>query len=296
MRTFFERVGAFGVAALALGAGFLGYQYYTMRQEIADLQTTLAIATTTAAFTEGELTQKLSAAEQLNNDLQMLLQARSKDLNTYNDQIASLQNTLGELDKLSKTDRELLEKYSSVYFLNENYVPASLSPIPTDYLNRPDKPEEIHSQILPHLTALLDAAKASGVDLQVLSAYRSYGMQGALKSQYKVTYGAGTANSFSADQGYSEHQLGSTVDFTTPKLGGNLTGFEKTTALPWLMAHAYEYGFALSYPKGNTHFVYEPWHWRYVGLELAKRLHDENKTLYDLDQRDINTYLVKIFD
>ena len=111
-----------------------------------------------------------------------------------------------------------------------------------------------------------------------------------------MTYGAGTANSFSADQGYSEHQLGTTVDFTNPTIGAMLTSFEKSMGYAWLQKNAYLYGFSLSYPKGNTHFVFEPWHWRYVGVELAKKLHDEGKTLYDLDQRDIDTYLIKFFD
>jgi D-alanyl-D-alanine carboxypeptidase len=87
-----------------------------------------------------------------------------------------------------------------------------------------------------------------------------------LKSQYRVTYGAGTANSFSADQGYSEHQLGTTVDFTTPKVGGTLTGFDKTDSYKWLQNNAYKYGFILSYPSSNGYYIFEPWHWRFVGL------------------------------
>ena len=89
---------------------------------------------------------------------------------------------------------------------------------------------------------------------------------------------------------------GTTVDFTTPAIGASLAGLDKTAEYAWLAAHAHEYGFTLSYPRNNTHFVFEPWHWRYVGRELAKKLHDKNKALYDLDQREINTYLLKFFD
>src|SRR5207249_3291144 len=131
----------------------------------------------------------------------------------------------------------------------------------------PDKPEQFHTQLLHHLTDLLASANATSAPLQILSAYRSFGTQANLKQGYRSTFGAGTANSFSADQGYSEHQLGTTVDFTNPTVGPALTGFEKSRAYTWLTAHAWEYGFILSYPKGNTHFVFEPWHWRYVGLE-----------------------------
>lgn len=74
---------------------------------------------------------------------------------------------------------------------------------------------------------LLEDAKDDDAELYVKSAYRSFEEQSALKSAYSVTYGAGMANQFSADQGYSEHQLGTTVDFITKGLGGKLEGFEK---------------------------------------------------------------------
>jgi D-alanyl-D-alanine carboxypeptidase len=111
-----------------------------------------------------------------------------------------------------------------------------------------------------------------------------------------VTYGSG-ANAFSADQGYSEHQLGTTFDFTTEGIGGGLvTSFENTPAFAWLKDNAHKYGFTLSYPKDNAYYVYEPWHWRFVGEDLAEDLHEAGKTFYDWDQREIDKYLIKIFD
>ena len=81
-------------------------------------------------------------------------------------------------------------------------------------------------------------------------------------------YGSG-ANSFSADQGYSEHQLGTTVDFSTSSLGGSLNGFDQTEAYEWLDKNAHRFGFILSYSKDNAYYIYEPWHWRFVGKDLA---------------------------
>ena len=138
-------------------------------------------------------------------------------------------------------------------------------------------------------------AKADGVDLWVVSAYRSFETQAELKSAYTVTYGSG-ANAFSADQGFSEHQLGTTLDFTTKGLGGGLSGFGNTEAYQWLLEHAHQYGFTLSYPEGNSYYMYEPWHWRFVGEDLAKDLHRANAHFYDWDQRKIDGYLVNIFD
>jgi zinc D-Ala-D-Ala carboxypeptidase len=153
----------------------------------------------------------------------------------------------------------------------------------------------IYAKVWPYLRSLLEAADKTGVKLLVASAYRSFGTQSTLKSAYTFTYGSG-ANTFSADQGYSEHQLGTTVDFTTSDLGANLSGFASTEAYQWLLDHAQDYGFTLSYPDRNAYYKFEPWHWRYVGRELASRLHDEGRFFYDFDQRVIDAYLIKLFD
>ena len=110
-----------------------------------------------------------------------------------------------------------------------------------------------------------------------------------------MLYGVG-ANQFSADQGYSEHQLATTVDLITKGLGGQLPGFDKTDAYKWLEKRAYKYGFILSYPSGNSYYMYEPWHWRFVGVKLATYLHNTDRNFYDIDQREIDTYLSNIFD
>jgi len=211
--------------------------------------------------------------------------------------VGSISGTVGTLEKLSQIDPELLKKYSKVYFMNENYVPAHLTGIPDYYLYKTSRPEQFLTEAWPFLKNLLDSARVNGVELYVESAYRSFAEQQSLKSLYTVVYGAGTANSFSADQGYSEHQLGTTLDFITTGLDGQLDdGFDKTEAYRWLLSNAYRFGFSLSYPKGNSYYVYEPWHWRFVGVKLATYLHDNGLNFYDMDQRDIDGYLVYIFD
>jgi zinc D-Ala-D-Ala carboxypeptidase len=142
---------------------------------------------------------------------------------------------------------------------------------------------------------MLDDAAEDGIDLKVVSAYRSFDEQDDLKGQYTQLYGSG-ANTFSADQGYSEHQLGTTLDLTTPTIGGAYTSFATTEAFAWLRANAYKYGFILSYPENNTFYVYEPWHWRFVGEDLARDLHRADAHFYDWDQRKIDEYLISIFD
>lgn len=282
---------------LAAG-GYLGYRYYLLDEEHTAL--TAEHRATTAELTTR--TDELASANDRIQDLAGTLTevegelARAEDRNEeFQDQISDLAGTVSDLDKLSKTDEELLEKYSKVYFLNENYVPSDLDKIDDEYVYNEDRDFYLHADVLPFLEDMLEDAKDDGVDIWVTSAYRSFGEQAQLKSQYQISYGSG-ANTFSADQGYSEHQLGTTIDFTTTGLGGGLAGFGSTAAFEWLEKNAYKYGFVLSYPENNAYYVYEPWHWRFVGRELADDLHDDDQHFYDLPQREIDSYLLHIFD
>ncbi|MEX0934886.1 MAG: M15 family metallopeptidase [Candidatus Paceibacterota bacterium] len=224
-----------------------------------------------------------------------LVAAENKYL-SYDDTIRGLSGIVGDLDKLARTDEELLQKYSKVYFLNEHYVPENLSIIDPEYTYNRDREYEVHSNVWPRLKALLDEAEDKNLELKVISAFRSFGTQAGLKSSYTVTYGEGTANQFSADQGYSEHQLGTAIDFTTPEVGASFSGFEDTEEYTWLQENAHKYGFVLSYPEDNSYYKFEPWHWRYVGVELATKLYEDGLHFYDLSQREIDKYLISIFD
>jgi LAS superfamily LD-carboxypeptidase LdcB len=234
-------------------------------------------------------------AKKEKRDLVNALNETAKKSDSFAGELNKVTQDLNQLEWLSSLDPQLLQKYSKVYFLNENYIPKHVVPIDSKFLFNKTKSVEIDDFTLPFLRNMLNAAQDENVQIQIASGYRSFGTQSTLKSAYRAQYGSG-ANSFSADQGYSEHQLGTTVDMTTSKIGGGLTGFEKTPAYEWLKENAYKYGFILSYPPNNTYYVYEPWHWRFVGLDLALKLHQDNKNFYDLDQRDINSYLGKIFN
>ncbi len=221
---------------------------------------------------------------------------REKDRNDdFEDELRELAGTVGMLDKLAKTDEELLQKYSKVYFLNENYIPTRLTQIPESYILPGKKDQYFHASAYKYLKRLLDAAEDDGIDLKVVSAYRSFDEQNELKGSYTQQYGSG-ANTFSADQGYSEHQLGTTIDFTDATTGGAFASFANTEAYQWLIKNAHEYGFVLSYPQGNAYYIFEPWHWRFVGRKLAGDLKKDNANFYDWDQRKIDEYLVNTFD
>ena len=278
-------------------AGGLGYYDYRLSKERADLRVEVTTLNQTLASTTKNLDEVTQNGRNLLEALDTEKQRSTflkEQSDTFGAAVQKLSGTVFTLDKLTKTDPQLLAKYSKVYFLNENYTPVSLVQIPAASVWN-GKEEYFHAQALAHLERLLTASKEAGAEVQIISAYRSFERQKDLKSKYKVTYGTG-ANTFSAEQGYSEHQLGTAVDFTTLALGAAFEKFDQTTSFMWLKEVAYKYGFILSYPKGNAYYIYEPWHWRYVGVELATKLHDEKKNFYDMDQRAINEYLVKIFD
>jgi LAS superfamily LD-carboxypeptidase LdcB len=282
--------------------GYFGYQNYRLKKNKLFLENELSKTKADFALTKKDLEtlidslqQELKITKTERDDFEQKYNEEKRRMDLFSLQIQGIQGTVGILEKLSQTDPELLKKYSKVYFLNDNYVPETFIKIESKYTYDSEKDYLIYEKIWPFLQDLLIAAENAGADIKIISAYRSFGTQSGLKSSYTMTYGSG-ANKFSADQGYSEHQLGTALDFTTPEIGATYLNFEKTPAYQWLLENAYKYGFILSYPENNTYYQFEPWHWRFVGRALAEKLHQEGKNFYDLDQREIDQYLISFFD
>lgn len=278
------------------GLGYGGYEFYLLNERYVEKERVLASTTVNFTNQVKSLEENLVISKDETDKLSEQLKSSEQKVTQLTKEKKANTKTISTLEKLTTYDPELLQKYSKVFFLNENYIPSKLTIIPAEYIYNQNVTYEIHADIFPNLKKMLDAAANAGIEIDVISAYRSFSTQESLKASYKVTYGAGTANQFSADQGYSEHQLGTTLDFTTPKTGASFNSFEGTAAYLWLLENAYKYGFVLSYPKGNSYYVYEPWHWRYVGEDLAEYLYENKLNFYDLDQREIDKYLVKFFD
>ena len=128
------------------------------------------------------------------------------------------------------------------------------------------------------------AAAADGVTVWMQSGYRSVKYQTSLyekKTQYYLNKGYDNAAAKEKaaavvnPPGYSEHNCGLAADLNSPEHTGLDEGFENTAAFHWLCAHAGDYGFILRYPKDaedKTEIIYEPWHWRYVGVENAAKI------------------------
>lgn len=138
--------------------------------------------------------------------------------------------------------------------------------------------QQLRQEAAEALAQLFAAAKAENLVLNPLSGYRSYARQQVVYGNEVKNYGQAVADTESAKPGYSEHQTGWAID-----VGGGGCGIENcfgtTPHGKWVAANAYKYGFIVRYPEGKqniTGYRYEPWHIRYVGVELATELHNQN--------------------
>lgn len=163
-------------------------------------------------------------------------------------------------------------------------LPADYSP--PDLMNVrsliPDNPhvylrsEALHAFVALHHTIY----NRFRIRVYVRSGYRSYTTQHRIFSRFVQNVGYARATTFSAKPGQSEHQSGLALDLE--QAGYSMLDFHHSRAYPFMLTHAHLYGFTLSYPSTMsymTSYTYEPWHWRYVGVELATYLFEHQLTL-----------------
>lgn len=157
-------------------------------------------------------------------------------------------------------------------------LPATYRP-PLASIGRAGFPSggSVRPEIIPDLLSLRRAARAAGVPIGILSAHRSAGTQAWVFRHWVAVGGYDHALRTSARAGHSEHQLGSAIDFTIP--GAARPWFHPdwgaTRTGRWLRANAWRFGFVMSYPPGarsRTCYDHEPWHFRWVGREIASRV------------------------
>lgn len=172
------------------------------------------------------------------------------------------------------------------YKLPENYVPSKLELISNEFAN---ENKYLREEAKIAFETLSKEAKNLGYRVVAVSTYRDYEYQDKLYNMYVQEKGIDYADKCSARPGHSEHQTGLAVDVE----GSNrdYDEFENSKEFVWMKENAYKYGFILRYPKGKekiTGFKYEPWHYRYVGLDVAKTIHDEKLTLEEYYDKYIN--------
>lgn len=173
------------------------------------------------------------------------------------------------------------------YGISRDYAPQDLVPLADELPMQVTMgyPSEIRKAALQPLVEMIHDMQEEGLQPRIMSAYRSYAAQAIAWDKWNDLYPE-HANIISAPPGFSEHQLGTVVDFGSPELAAIVgqddiefhTYFYKTSEGSWLAENAHQYGFTLSFPAEAfevSGFFYEPWHFRYVGTEMAVFLHDE---------------------
>lgn len=172
------------------------------------------------------------------------------------------------------TNLILVNKYN---YLTEDYIPENLEPIDIAYAR---SGMQLVREAKEAFETLSEDAKKEGINIIAMSSYRSYDYQVNLYDNYVATDGKEAADTYSARAGYSEHQTGLAVDVYNKVLP--YTSFEETEEFNWMQENAYKYGFILRFPKDKvniTGYQYESWHYRYVGKEAAKYIHNHDLTL-----------------
>lgn len=171
---------------------------------------------------------------------------------------------------------ELLVLVNKYYQLPEDFKQYNLVNMDKKYTVNDGKQYLLSAVAYEKYVQMSDAAKKEGLSMRAISAYRTEDYQRNLYNNYVITSGKVNADNFSARPRFSEHQTGLAVDINSTK-----GIFEYTSEFKWLQKHAYEYGYILRYPKGKewiTGYSYEPWHYRYVGTDVAKIIYEEGIT------------------
>ncbi|MBS0431499.1 MAG: M15 family metallopeptidase [Proteobacteria bacterium] len=177
----------------------------------------------------------------------------------------------GYRDRIEAINRELgvPDGYANRHRLSPVPEASSLVVAGHDVRGRPVR---LEPRAAAALRGMIAAAKTRGVELQLVSGYRSADYQaGLLRDKLRRGMTLDSALGINTPPGYSEHQSGCAVDLTTPHSVAADAGFARTPAYAWLTRHAGEFGFHLSYPSGNPNGIeFEPWHWRYVTPDRAE--------------------------
>ena len=196
----------------------------------------------------------------------LILVFYTKDIDFFYKKIKDIKNPDSLMVLVNKLNR-----------LQSNYVPHDLEQISLNYATNN---KFLRKEAKENFEKLSSDAKKIGYSIIAVSAYRDYDYQENLFNNYVKEKGENYALKCSAKAGHSEHQTGLSVDV----MGSNndYDQFEKSKEFDWMKNNSYKYGFILRYPKGKeyiTGFKYEPWHYRYVGKDVASIIYTEGITL-----------------
>lgn len=242
----------------------------------------IAVVSTLGIVIAADLINKYGGSNKKDNDSSV-----DSSIPTSADDTSSVESEDTPSIFVTPTGIELDTKFSRLLLINgKNPLPDEYDTNVRDYLveiddeyRNNDYVTQIHKDVYPYITAMVAAAQADGVDLQVWSPFRSYSIQNDLFQRQVDRAGGDEAKAATvvARPGTSEHNTGLCADFNMAD-----DAFESTDMFTWMCENAEDYGFILRYPKDKidiTGVIYESWHWRFVGIEVAKEINELDMTL-----------------
>lgn len=168
------------------------------------------------------------------------------------------------------------------YSLNEEDAPDDLVLVDVPTVLESVEIRQMRQVAADALKEMFSAAEEEGIILHARSGYRSYQTQVQLFNNYVENHGEEAANRYSARPGESEHQTGLAMDVTSESVNYQLTeAFGETEEGIWVKENAHDYGFIIRYPEGKeaiTGYIFEPWHLRFLGKELATDVYESGLT------------------
>ncbi len=194
--------------------------------------------------------------------------------------------TLKQIGKVTEPDH-LFALVNKLNQLPESYIPGDLrEPQVRFSFSGPDEKRNLRDVAASGLEMMFEAADTASIQLFALSGYRSYNRQRDIYNNNVSTRGVEATDKVSARPGHSEHQTGLAMDITSASAGFDLIyAFGETKEGIWVQENAHLYGFIVRYGKDKTPITgydYEPWHLRYVGLDLASYIYEHQITLEEL--------------
>ena len=185
--------------------------------------------------------------------------------------------------KFYNHDMEAINKQSKLvlvnkyFYLGEDYVPNNLVLINSKYANGSNYGD---AEAVDMFGKMCDEAKLNSLNIRAISVYRSFATQRAIYNNYLKNDNVASVDTYSARAGYSEHQTGLAFDVYNGRI--SYTAFGNTNEYKWINENSYKYGFIVRYKKETqylTGYQYEPWHLRYVGIDAATYIYNNNITL-----------------
>src|SRR5690625_3192692 len=191
-------------------------------------------------------------------------------------------DTLNDTGDNSDDDPTITALVNKEHSLEDNYAPDDLVTVDVPTVLENPEVNQLREVAADALKDMFNEAKESGIYLHARSGYRSYETQVQLFQNYVEQHGEEAANRYSAKPGQSEHQTGLVMDVTSESMNFQLDeSFDETKEGKWLRDHAHEYGFIIRYPKDGedmTGYMYEPWHIRYLGIDMATNVYESGLT------------------